>query len=118
MTIQLSKGNNGLPLEIPDELVQAADLYSNLTQTDSSTVLLRWLRNGSERELLQLVSDGELSMGKFIEVMGITYYDIHDLAQKYGIELGPTAEESRYARENFGGVVSKNLKAAAPGRQE
>ena len=113
-----SKKNRSLHLSVPEGLLLAADLYSRLSQIERSTVLRHWIRQGSERELLQLVSDGQLSTGKLAEWLDISYYEIYDLAQKYGIELGPTAEETRYMREQHGEEVARIIKASRKPPQE
>ena len=112
MTSKLSKGNQSITLQIPEELVKSADLYAELLDMDRATVLLHWLQTGAEREMLQLVSEGDLSTGKFVEVMGITYFDVHPLSKKYSIQLGLTAEESQYLRDKYGGKLANTLKAS------
>ena len=70
MTTELGTGEQSGTLPIPEELVEAAVLYAEVLDLDRSAVLLRWLRAGAEREMLKLLSDGEISTGKFVEVMG------------------------------------------------
>lgn len=69
---------------------------------------------GSEQELVQLVSNGELSTGKLVELLGITYHDVPALAEKYGVEIGATGEQSRYALEQYGHLVRKSFKVSSP----
>ena len=64
--------------------------------------------------LLQWVSAGKLSAGKMVELLGITYYDVPALAAKYGLEIGATGEQSRYALEQFAPAVRQNLKSRRP----
>jgi hypothetical protein len=113
-----SKKTRTLHLSVPEGLMQAAELYGRLSQMERSTVLRHWIRQGSERELLQLVSDGQLSTGKLVEWLGISYYDVHDLAQKYGIELGPSDEQIQYMNENYGGKIAEILKASRKAQKE
>ena len=118
MTTELSQGDQSRALPVPDELMDAANLYAELADLDLSTVLQSWLRIGAERELLQLVSDGELSTGKFVEIMGITHFDVSPLAEKYGMELGPTAEQSQYSWERHGDAVARILRNSRKPQQE
>ena len=64
--------------------------------------------------LLQRVSAGELSTGKMVELLGITYYNVPDLAAKYGLEIGATSEQSRYALEQFAPAVRQNDPSRRP----
>ena len=110
MTAKSGRGNQTVTLEVPEELIKSAELYSELTGIDKGTALFRWLQAGAEREMLQLVSDGELSTGKFVEVMGITYFDVHPLTQKYRIEIGPTEEQIQYMWDHHADAVGKILR--------
>ena len=112
MTEKVDKKTQQISLAVPEELVRSADFVGEGTGQDRCALLLRWLQAGAEREMLQMVSGAELSTGKFVEVMGVTYFDVHPLAQKHGLEIGPTAEESRYAWERYGKDVARALKAS------
>ena len=118
MATRSSKENQSITLQIPEELVKSADLYAELLDMDRATVLLHWLQTGAEREMLQLVSEGELSTGKFVEVMGITYFDVHPLSKKYSIQLGLTAEESQHLRDRNNGKIAEILKASRKTHEE
>lgn len=77
-------------------------------------ILSELLRRGFERELMQMVSDGQLSVGRLVEILDITYYDVPELSRRYGIDLGPTPEQSRHALEKYGSLVAMNRKSGCP----
>ena len=114
MTTKPTPAEAGLLPDISPGLLQAADLCGDLQRADRAAILLEWLRQGAERELLQRVSAGELSAGKMVELLGITYYDVPALAAKYGLEIGATGEQSRYALEQYVPAVRQNLKSRRP----
>ncbi|MYC28889.1 MAG: hypothetical protein F4X65_02210 [Chloroflexi bacterium] len=118
MTRKLSKKNQITSLEIPLELSSCAELFSEITGIDKSDALLDWLRSGAEREMLRLVSEGELSAGKFVELLGITYFDVPQLTEKYNIEIGPTEEQVQYMWDKHAEAVGAILKKSVKSHQE
>ena len=110
MTTKPTPAEAGLLPDISPGLLQAADLCGDLQRADRAAILLEWLRQGAERELLHLVSAGELSAGKMVELLGITYYDVPALAAKYGLEIGATGEQSRYALEQFAKTPNSGIR--------
>ncbi len=68
--------------------------------------------------MLQLVCDGELSTGKFVELLGITYHDFHPMRQEYGVELGSSEEEMNYMSENYSEQVRDSLRKSLRVNQE
>ena len=110
MTTKPTPAEAGLLPDISPGLLQAADLCGDLQRADRAAILLEWLRLGAERELLQRVSAGELSAGKMVELLGITYYDVPALAAKYGMEIGATGEQSRYALEQFAKTPNSGIR--------
>ena len=57
-----------------------------------------------KRDTTQLVSDGRISIGKASEMLDLSIYDIHRIAEKHGIELGASAaqvkKKQRKRKEN------------------
>ena len=88
-----TKKSKVVPLRIPENLYQLAELRAQIEHTDRATVLRQWLHEGASRYALQLVSDGRISGTRAAEYLGITIYDIHHLAETYGIEIGPTLDQ-------------------------
>ena len=83
-----SKITQSILLDVPEELVRSADFVGESTGQDRCAMLLKWLQAGAEREMLQLVSEGELSTGKFVHLLGVTYWDYQPMREKYRVELG------------------------------
>lgn len=72
-----------MPLRIPESL----DLIADMCATEQHT--------GAEKYLLNMVSDERISIGRAAEILDTTIHDLHDLAMKYGVELGPTEEQMK-----------------------
>lgn len=86
------------PLRISEEIVTISKLRAQEEHVDQSTALRQFMYVGAEEYLLELVEKGRLSIGKSAELLGVSIYDMHQLARKHGVSLGPTlhqAEESR-----------------------
>ena len=114
MTEKVNQETQLIPLEIPEELVRSADFVGELTGLDRCAMLLYWLQAGAEREMLQLVSDGKLSTGKFVHLLGVTYWDYHPMREKYGIELGcdeQVLDRMKTQVEAVGESLSKSIVA-------
>lgn len=105
-------------LPVPEELVRSAEFVGEELGWDSHEILLQWLRAGTEREMLKMVSAGELSTGKFVELLGITYFDVAQLTEKYNIEIGPTEEQVQYMWDKHAEAVSAILKKSVKSQQE
>ena len=88
------------PLRIPNEVATVAKLRSEEQHIDKSTALRQLLHIGAEEYITQLVSDGRLSIGKASEMLGVSTYDIHRIAEKHGIRLGAAAEQLEKSRQN------------------
>ena len=118
MTEPTGKKAQAISLPVPEELARSAEFVGKELGWDSSELLLHWLRTGAEREMLQLVSDGELSTGKFVELLGITYYHVHPMTQKYNIAIGPTEEQLKYMRDRHADAVGAILEQSTRPQQE
>ena len=86
------------PLRIPEEILQISKLRAKEEHVDQATALRQFLHIGVEEYLIQLVSDGRISIGKAAELLQKTVYDIQRVAQKHGIEIGATEEQARKSR--------------------
>jgi hypothetical protein len=88
-----------VPLRIPEHLDELASLSAREEHTDKATALRQWLHKGAALYVLNLVAEGRISKGRAAEVLEVSIYDILNLAQTYGIELGPTDEQIRQSSE-------------------
>ena len=86
-------------LRIPKGLLELAEMKSKVDRIDKATALRQLLYTGAEEYVLQLVSEGKLSMGRAGELLEMSVYDIQRLAEERGIELSATADQYEKARE-------------------
>ena len=84
-----------VPLRLPENLDDLAALSAREQQTDKATTLRQWIHQGAARYLLGLVAEGRLSGTRAAELLDLTIYDIHRLADLYRIELGASDEQRR-----------------------
>ncbi len=54
---------------------------------------------GNEIDILKIVLNGRISVGKASELLNLNIHDIYSLAEKYNLRLGSTLEQSRKSRE-------------------
>ena len=86
-------------LRIPEGLLELAELKGKADRTDKATALRQLLYAGAEEYILELLADGELTLGRAAELLELSVYDVQRLAQECGVELGATAEQYERARE-------------------
>lgn len=55
----------------------------------------------AEEFVVQLIAEGRISIGKAVELLKTTHYDLYGIAQKHGIKLSATAEQGRKSRETL-----------------
>ena len=101
MTAPKLPKNKPIPLRLPDNLVQVADLVGRRQHTDRSTVLRQWLYKGAEDAVIALLEAGKISKGCAVEALDSTYYDLDDLLEARGIKLGPSDEQIESSRETL-----------------
>lgn len=87
-----------VPLRIPEKLDDLAALIAEEQHTDKATALRQWLHKGAAHSVVRLVADGRISIGRAAELLGLTVYDIHQMAEVEGIELGATEEQRRRSK--------------------
>jgi hypothetical protein len=88
-----------VPLRIPDNLDELAELSAREEHTDKATALRQWLHEGAAHYVLKLVSDGRISMGRGAELLDVSVYDLYNMAEHHTIEIGATDEQRRRSRE-------------------
>lgn len=87
------------PLKLEDELMPLIELKSKEEHTNKSIVLKQLIYHGLEEYVINLCSEGRISVGKAAEILGKSIYDIHRLAQEKGIVL--TASEEQVEESNI-----------------
>lgn len=88
-----------IPLRVPENLDELAALSAQEQHTDKATALRQWLHRGAAEYVSKLVAEGRISVGRAAELLDVTVYDIHRMAETQGIELGATDEQRRRSRE-------------------
>ena len=74
------------PLRIDERILELVNLKSRDEYTDKSTALRKLLYRGVEDYVIELYTDGRLSIGKAAEILGKTVYDVHRILLKHGIK--------------------------------
>ncbi len=97
-----------VPLRIPEHLDELAALSAQEQHTDKATALRQWLHRGAAQYVLRLVAEGRISIGRAAELLDLTVYDLHYMAETQGIELGATDEQRRQARALVGKLAQAN----------
>ncbi len=87
------------PLRLPEGLLELAELKSRMGRTDKTTALRQLLYAGAERYVLEVVSEGRMTIGRGTELLEMSVYDLHRLAQESVIELRAKAERYGRARD-------------------
>ena len=87
-----------VPLRIPENLDELAALSAQEQHTDKATALRQWLHRGAAQYVLKLVAEGRITIGRAAELLELTVYDLHHLAETQGIELGATDDQRRQSR--------------------
>ena len=95
------------PLRIPDEIMALASLRSKEDYVDKTTALKQFLFTGAEEYVLALVSKGRISIGKAAELLDKSVYDIQSIAQKHGVEIGPTTDQMKKSEGTLKRLVKK-----------
>lgn len=88
-----------VPLRIPEGLDELAALSAREHHTDKATALRQWIHHGAEVYVVKMVSEGRITIGRAAEMLGITIYDIHRIAETNKIELGATEAQRGKSRE-------------------
>lgn len=107
-----AKKSKVVPLRVPENLYQLAELRAQIEHTDRSTALRQWLHEGASRYALQLVSEGRISGTRAAEYLGLTIYDIHHLAETYGLEIGATMEQWNRSVETLERLLAESKERA------
>ena len=95
------------PLRIPKEILGLAKLMSKEEYVDQATALRQLLYSGAEEYLLKMVERGRISVGRAAELLNVTIYDMHELAEKHNIRLGATLEQFNAGMETVKKLLRK-----------
>ncbi|HLF76930.1 MAG TPA: hypothetical protein VJB57_05510 [Dehalococcoidia bacterium] len=88
-----------VPLRIPESLDELASISAREEHTDKATALRQWLHQGAAHYVLKLVAEGRISMSHAGELLSVSIYDLYNLADTHGIELGATDEQRQKSHQ-------------------
>lgn len=94
------------PLRLPDNLLDLAEAKSKEEKVDKSTALRQLLYEGAEQYVLELISEGRLSVSRGAEILDESVHEIYQLARKRNIEIGSTEEQYEKGRDTAEDVIS------------
>lgn len=89
------------PLRIPEEVLTVSKLRVEMEHVDQATALRQFMYTGVEEFVVQLVAEGRISIGKAVELLKTTHYDLYRIAQTHGIKLSATPEQGKKSRETL-----------------
>lgn len=98
------------PLRIPEEILNLSRLRAQEQHFDQTTALRQFLHFGAEKYILELLSEGRISIGRAAELLKATIYDIQQLARRNNVQLGPTTQQMEKSRETAKHLLSKHKK--------
>ena len=61
----------------------------------------------SEEYVIKLVRQGRISIGKGAELLGLTIYDMYEIADRHGLRLGASSEQFLEGQENLRKLLKK-----------
>ena len=87
------------PMKLKDEIMPLIELKSKEEHTNKAIVLKQFLYKGLRDYVMELISKGKLSVGKAAEILDLSIYDIHEIAQSMGLKLSATREQRQRSKE-------------------
>ncbi|MFQ6029540.1 MAG: hypothetical protein ACE5Q6_18855 [Dehalococcoidia bacterium] len=85
---------------IPKPLLELIELWAKEQRIDKSAVIRQWLYKGGESAVVELLNQGKISKGDATVFLDLTYYEVNDLLEDRGYQVGATDEQHRQSREN------------------
>ena len=99
------------PVRLSEKIKPLLDLKTKEEHISRSAILKQFVYGGLEEYALELCAKGRLSAGRAAEILGISIYDIQEMAKEKGIILSATGEAAE-KREETGERLVKQLKKA------
>ncbi len=97
------------PMRIREEIMPIIELKSKEEHSNKAIVLKQLLYKGLEDYLLGLIAKGRLTVGKAAEILGVSIYDVQEMAKSKNIKLTASQEQRQKSRkyvEEFLGRVA------------
>ena len=97
------------PMKIEEEIMPIIELKSREEHSNKAIVLKQLLYKGLESYLLDLIAKGRLTIGRAAEILGVSIYDIQEMAKSKDIKLTASQEQRqksrKYVKEFLGRVA-------------
>lgn len=94
------------PLRVPDNLLNLAEAKSKEEKVDKSTALRQLMYEGAEQYVLELISEGRLSVSRGAEILDQSVHEVYRLARKRNVEIGVTEEQYKKGKRTAEEVIS------------
>jgi predicted HTH domain antitoxin len=115
--IKLTKaGLLSLPLRLPKNLLKVAELRARQQRIDRAAAIRQLLYAAATDYVLELLSEGRISLSKAAELLDCSALEIHRLAQERGLPIGSDAEDYKQAQASLAQLKKSNGKAGAAPR--
>ena len=95
------------PMKLKDEIMPIIELKSKEEHTNKAIVLKQLVYKGLEYYVMQLCVNGRLSVGKAAEILDISIYDVHRIAEREGAKLSATEEQRKKSKELLRKLMNK-----------
>ena len=82
-------------MRIPESWKDVIEAYAKEKNVDERTALRLLAYEGVRRYVLKLYADGEISLSKAAEILGVSVHDVMKLAVDYKVRVGPSGEQVR-----------------------
>ena len=100
-------------IRLPEGLQEIISMYSAASRLDNATAMRQWLYKAAEIYALELVEQGRISATRAAELLDVSVWDVFDLAERHGVQLGPTAEQVETAHQHMERFLETHTIAAA-----
>ena len=95
------------PMKIREEIMPIIELKSKEEHTNKAVVLKQMIYKGMEDYILKLIEKGRISIGKAAEILDVSIYDIHEIAESKGIKLSASSEQRQKSKEYLKKFLAK-----------
>ena len=95
------------PMKIKEEIIPIIELKSREEHTNKAVVLKQLIYKGLEDYILNLLEKGRLTVGKAAEILDVSIYDIHEMAQLKSIKLSASPEQRQKSKGYLKKILGK-----------
>ena len=95
------------PMKIREEIMPIIELKSKEEHTNKAVVLKQMMYKGLEDYILKLIEKGRISIGKAAEILDVSIYDIHEMAESKGIKLSASPEQRQKSKGYLKKILGK-----------